>query len=103
MAEFIAPFEIYYHVARFARWVKDAGFRVWMPHMFGQDGRPATPGYVVRSMARACISREFRAFAANRSSPIVDWLRALLATAHEECGGARTSHGSSQRGDAAFD
>ena len=23
------------HVARFARWVRDAGFTVYMPHMFG--------------------------------------------------------------------
>ncbi|HKI74050.1 MAG TPA: dienelactone hydrolase family protein [Pseudomonadales bacterium] len=78
---------IYYNVARFARWVRDAGFTVWMPHMFGDDGRPPSQGYMVRSMARACISREFHAFAANRSSPIVDWLRALAAQAFEECGG----------------
>lgn len=78
---------IYYHVARFARWVRDAGFTVWLPHMFGQVGRPPAPGYMMRTMARACISREFRAFAANKSSPIVDWLRALSAFAHAECGG----------------
>lgn len=78
---------IYYHVARFARWVRDAGFTVWMPHMFGDDGRAPTQGYMLRSMARACISREFRAFSANRSSPIVDWLRALAAHAFDACGG----------------
>ena len=78
---------IYYHVARFARWVRDAGFTAWMPHMFGDDGRSPAQGYMLRSMARACISREFRAFSANRSSPIVDWLRALAAHAHEQCGG----------------
>ena len=26
------------HVARFARWVADAGFTVYMPHIFGKDG-----------------------------------------------------------------
>jgi Dienelactone hydrolase and related enzymes len=26
------------HVARFARWVRDAGFRVYMPSLFGKDG-----------------------------------------------------------------
>ena len=26
------------HVARFARWVRDAGFTVYMPHIFGKDG-----------------------------------------------------------------
>ncbi|MCB1691179.1 MAG: dienelactone hydrolase family protein [Pseudomonadales bacterium] len=78
---------IYYHVARFARWVRDAGFTVYMPHLFGTDGKPPTMGYAVRSIARACISREFAAFAANRSSPVVDWLKALSAHAHKECGG----------------
>jgi dienelactone hydrolase len=78
---------IYHHVARFARWVREAGFTVWMPHMFGDDGRPPAQAYMIRSMARACISREFHAFSANRSSPIVDWLRALAAYAHERCGG----------------
>ena len=26
------------HVARFARWVRDAGFTVYMPSLFGRDG-----------------------------------------------------------------
>ena len=26
------------HVARFARWVRDAGFTVFMPSLFGRDG-----------------------------------------------------------------
>jgi dienelactone hydrolase len=78
---------IHPHVSRFARWVRDAGFTVWMPHLFGEDGRPPTMWYGVRTIARACISREFRAFAADQSSPIVDWLRALAAHAHPLCGG----------------
>ena len=36
---------------------------------------------------RACVSAEFRAFAANESSPVTQWLRALARLAHEECGG----------------
>src|SRR6185295_2116083 len=52
-------------VARFARFVRDAGFTVWMPHLFGDDGRPLSIPYTVGSMARACVSREFRAFASN--------------------------------------
>ena len=78
---------IYQLVADFARRVRDNGFTVYMPHMFGQAGRAISNGYAVRSMARACISREFHAFSANRSSPVVDWLRALAKHAHEECGG----------------
>lgn len=75
------------HVARFARWVRDAGFTVYMPHLFGKDGVPPSGLYAVTEIAKACISKEFRAFAANASSPITRWLRALAAHAHQECGG----------------
>jgi hypothetical protein len=34
-----------------------------------------------------CIRREFHVWSTDRSSPIVDWLRALAAFAHAECGG----------------
>jgi dienelactone hydrolase len=78
---------IYPHVARFARWVRDAGFTVWMPNLFGVPGRPVSILSGLGVMARACISREFRAFAADRSSPVCDWLRALAAHAHPLCGG----------------
>ncbi|SDE00616.1 Dienelactone hydrolase family protein [Cupriavidus sp. YR651] len=30
------------HVARFSRWVRDAGFSVYMPSLFGRDGAVAT-------------------------------------------------------------
>ena len=75
------------HVARFARWVRDAGFTVYMPHMFGKDGAVPSVLGAVTTIARACISKEFRAFSANASSPITRWLRALAALAHKECGG----------------
>lgn len=75
------------YVARFARWVRDAGLTVYMPSLFGRDGLlPGVPGTMV-TLIRACISREFRAFAANASSPVTQWLRALAAQAHQECGG----------------
>jgi hypothetical protein len=35
----------------------------------------------------ACVGREFTIWAGGRSSPIVDWLRALARQAHAECGG----------------
>ncbi len=75
------------HVARFARWVRDAGFTVYMPHLFGRDGAPLSSWYAVTTIAKACISKEFRAFAANASSPVTQWLRALAVQAHGECGG----------------
>jgi dienelactone hydrolase len=78
---------IYPHVSRFARWVREAGFTVWMPNLFGDPGRTISMPHGLGVMARACISREFRAFAANRSGPVNDWLRALAAHAHPLCGG----------------
>src|SRR5262245_16463633 len=75
------------HVARFARWVRDAGFTVWMPNLFGVPGRPLSTGYTISSLFKGCISAEFRAFAANASSPVTQWLRALAAHAHPLCGG----------------
>jgi dienelactone hydrolase len=80
------------YVGRFARRVRDAGFTVWMPDLFGTAGAPVgvEPRTLLRGlgvMARACVSREFRAFAANRSSPVIDWLRALAAHAYPLCGG----------------
>ncbi len=78
---------IYSLVARFARMVRDAGFTVWMPSLFGDPGRPITIPQSLKVMGKACISREFRAFAANASSPVTAWLRALAAHAHPLCGG----------------
>jgi dienelactone hydrolase len=75
------------HVARFARWVRDAGFTVYMPSLFGRDG--AVPGLEegVEVVQKACVSAEFRAFATNESSPVIKWLRALARLAHGQCGG----------------
>jgi dienelactone hydrolase len=75
------------HVARFSRWVRDAGFTVFMPSLFGRDG--AVPDIEEGSavLQRACMSAEFRAFAANESSPVTKWLRSLARLAHEQCGG----------------
>ncbi len=78
---------IYAHVLRFARMVREAGFTVWIPALFGTQGGPVTPATALATLARACVSREFRAFAANASSPITRWLRALAAHAHPLCGG----------------
>lgn len=74
-------------VARFSRWVREAGFTVYMPSLFGRDG--AVPGVEEGKAVfqKACVSAEFRAFAANKSSPVTKWLRALSKLAHEECGG----------------
>ncbi|KJC57045.1 dienelactone hydrolase [Bradyrhizobium sp. LTSPM299] len=75
------------HVARFARWVRDAGFTVYMPSLFGRDGAIAGAGEGAAVFQRACVSAEFRAMAANQSSPMTQWLRSLARFAHRECGG----------------
>jgi dienelactone hydrolase len=75
------------NVARFARFVADAGFTAVMPHVFGDDGRAVSNGYAAGSLARACISREFTVLALGKTSPITTWLRALAAHEHGRCGG----------------
>jgi dienelactone hydrolase len=75
------------HVTRFARWVREAGFTVYLPSLFGRDGVVTSAADGLAVMKKACVSAEFRAFAANESSPVTQWLRALARLAHEECGG----------------
>lgn len=75
------------HVARFARWVRDAGFTVFMPSLFGRDGAYPHAEQGMKVLQRACISAEFRALASNESSPVTRWLRALARHGHEACGG----------------
>lgn len=74
-------------VADFARRVAERGFRVAMPQLFGSPGEPPTPGYALRSIARTCISREFRLFSTRGASEITRWCRALARELHKRCGG----------------
>src|SRR5215510_1487650 len=76
------------HVARFARWVRDAGFTVYLPSLFGRDGAVPEAAEGVAVFRRACVSAEFHVFGAGRSSPVTAWLRSLARHAHAECGGA---------------
>ncbi|HEX5614750.1 MAG TPA: dienelactone hydrolase family protein, partial [Acidimicrobiia bacterium] len=74
-------------VARFARWIRDAGFTVYMPSLFGVDGAFPTVTEGRGVLERACVSAEFHAFAGRGASPVTAWLRALARIAHAECGG----------------
>jgi dienelactone hydrolase len=67
--------------------LREAGFTVYMPSLFGRDG--AVPGAEEGAtiLQRACVSAEFRAMASNESSPVTRWLRSLARLAHGECGG----------------
>jgi len=59
------------------------GFTVVMPHLFGPLGKTSLAGNLARVF---CMRREFTLFSKNRSSPIVDWLKAL-------CRNQRDKHG----------
>lgn len=83
-------------VAEFARKVVGIGCTAVLPHLFGEPGRdPAPTGKLgpreivhgLRTMAPLCVSREFTMFATGKTSPVVDWLRALARSEHERCGG----------------
>jgi len=75
-------------VIRFADRIVAAGMTVFLPVLFGEPGRPVTTGYALRIMlSNICIHREFNVWFTGKSSPIVEWLRALARKAHAECGG----------------
>jgi len=73
-------------VLRLARWVRDAGFTVYVPSLFGIDGAYPTAEAGKQVVRRACVSAEFRAFAGGGTSPVTAWLRGLARQAHGECG-----------------
>jgi len=70
----------------FGQRLVDAGYRVYLPSVFGRPGTPFSAGALSRSMWHVCVSREFHLLA-DRTPPVVTWLRALAAQAHTECGG----------------
>jgi dienelactone hydrolase len=55
----------------------DNGFTVAIPSLFGEPGKSVTAGYVAAAIARACVAREFAAFATNKQRPVSLFLRAL--------------------------
>jgi dienelactone hydrolase len=65
----------------------DAGFTVTVISLFGEPGRPTSPGYAARSFAAACINREFRAFARRADRPVAEYVRAVARRVHDRVGG----------------
>lgn len=74
-------------VLRFGRWVRDAGFTVYIPSLFGIDGAYPTSELGQDVYQRICVSAEFRVLAGTGTSPVVTWLRGLARFAHAESGG----------------
>ena len=69
---------------RLADELRDQGLTVAIPRLFGPFGEIQ----MVRNIGRVlCMRREFTLFAGGRSSPVVDWLRALARDCHERHGG----------------
>lgn len=50
------------------------GFQVILPHLFGPLEKISVAGNLLRVF---CMRKEFHLFKSNKSSPIVDWLKAL--------------------------
>ena len=74
-------------VIRFADELIAAGMSVSMPSMFGTPGKEPTNVHVAKTIAKACISSEFKAMATRDDSPATDWLRALARKLHADHGG----------------
>lgn len=74
-------------LARFCRWLAEAGFRVYAPILLGTPDATNPEKITNRRLLGLCVSREFTLFATNKSSPIVEWLKPLARRAHQECGG----------------
>jgi len=81
-------------VIEFADRVVDIGCTAVMPHLFGEPGldietmsKARAGRYMMSTIVPICVSREFVALASGKTSPVVDWLRALAAAEHVRCGG----------------
>lgn len=74
-------------VIDFADRVVDLGCTAVLPHLFGIPGAPMTVATTVRAMGPACVSKEFSAWATGKTSPVVEWCKALARHEHERCGG----------------
>jgi dienelactone hydrolase len=66
------------HCLRLAQLIANNGFTVYLPLLLGRPNEHATG----RNLLKLCISREFRLWAANKTSPVVAWLRELGSHLH---------------------
>ncbi|AKK26382.1 dienelactone hydrolase family protein [Mycobacterium sp. EPa45] len=64
----------------------DNGFSVAMPSLYGTPGAPAMKPSMLPVLARACVAREFAAFATNKDRPVSHYLRALARDVKEKTG-----------------
>lgn len=64
----------------------EAGYKVYLPHLFGPLGRTSMLGNIGRVM---CMRREFHLFARAKASPVTRWMAALCAEVAAREGGAK--------------
>jgi dienelactone hydrolase len=74
-------------VIAFADRVVDLGCTAVLPSLFGRPGAAPSPTVYARSLGPACVSKEFGAWALGRTSPVIEWCKALARQEHERCGG----------------
>ena len=68
---------------RLAAIIRDAGYEVTVPLLFGTPGQHHAGAGALLDVARICLRREFRLLATNGNAPITAWLRALCRDLHE--------------------
>ena len=74
-------------VVAFADRVHELGCTAVLPHLFGVAGEPASARNSAQVAAWCCVSHEFATWAAGRTSPVTEWLRALGRHELARCGG----------------
>ena len=74
-------------VVDFADRVVDLGCTAVLPHLFGVPGERPSGGNAAQVAAWCCVSREFATWAAGKTSPVTEWLRALGRHELARCGG----------------
>lgn len=74
-------------VIEFAERVRDLGCTAVLPHLFGTPEREPSPSYILETITKLCISKEFTGMAMGHSGPVMSWLRALARSEHQRCGG----------------
>lgn len=76
-------------VVAFADRLVDVGLSVYLPHLFGTDGAPASLLAYARTLPAACVSAQFAALRRETTAPATLWLRDLMRRA---CGWTNSAH-----------
>ena len=74
-------------VIDFADRVVGLGCTAVVPHLFGIPGAAPSVGRTIKAIVPACVSKEFSAWATGKTSPVVEWSKALARHEHERAGG----------------